>query len=81
MPASLPLPSTVPIFPLGNHVLLPGLPMPYRLFEPRYLALGQMLLGLPTQARWLCIPCLTGNWQASYHEAPAGAPKIVHRIG
>ena len=29
----------VPLFPLPGHVLLPGLPVPFLIFEPRYRAL------------------------------------------
>ncbi len=33
------LPATVPIFPLGGAVLLPGGALPLNIFEPRYLAM------------------------------------------
>ncbi len=33
------LPATVPVFPLGGAVLLPGGALPLNIFEPRYLAM------------------------------------------
>ena len=48
----LQLPGTLPIFPLGGAVLLPGGAMPLNIFEPRYLALiqdamaGDRLIGI-----------------------------------
>ncbi len=52
------LPPVVPLFPLPRHVFLPGLPYPYRVFEPRYLALVDHLLARPASHRWLSIPLL-----------------------
>ncbi len=40
------LPRSVPVFPLPDHVFLPGVPVPYRIFEPRYRALVRDLLKL-----------------------------------
>src|SRR5262249_43376062 len=34
--AAMDLPSTIPIFPLPNVVLFPGVPLPLHVFEPRY---------------------------------------------
>ena len=48
----------VPLFPLYDHVLLPGIPTPYRVFEPRYCALVRDLLAVPDNDRYLCIPRL-----------------------
>ncbi|WP_211208740.1 LON peptidase substrate-binding domain-containing protein [Aeromicrobium marinum] len=37
------MPSATPMFPLGS-ALLPGMPLPLRLFEPRYLAMLQVVM-------------------------------------
>lgn len=42
--------TVVPLFPLGT-LLVPGLLMPLRLFEPRYLALAADLMAQPAQQR------------------------------
>jgi Lon protease-like protein len=57
----------VPLFPLPGHVLLPGLPVPFHIFEPRYRALITDLQELPPERRWLAIPRI-----ALGHEADAG---------
>ena len=38
------LPNEVPLFPLPDHVFLPSIQAPYRVFEPRYRALVDALL-------------------------------------
>jgi Lon protease-like protein len=58
------------LFPLPDHVLLPGLPVPYRVFEPRYRAMVEDLLELPAGERWLAVPRL----RAGSADAGAGAP-------
>ncbi|UCF68718.1 MAG: LON peptidase substrate-binding domain-containing protein [Acidobacteriota bacterium] len=75
-PAGLPagVPDVVPLFPLPEHVLLPGLPVPYRVFEPRYRALVEDLLALTEMKRWLAIPRLAPGWEPSYHAAPPIVP-------
>lgn len=35
----MPLPNTIPVFPLSGTVLLPGAELPLNIFEPRYLAM------------------------------------------
>lgn len=46
------LPASVPVFPLGGAVLLPGGAMPLNIFEPRYLAMiadavaGDRMIGI-----------------------------------
>src|SRR4029453_17888527 len=35
------LPPTLPLFPLPNAVLFPGVYLPLHIFEPRYRAMGQ----------------------------------------
>lgn len=68
------LPNEVPLFPLPDHVLLPGSPAPYRVFEPRYLAMIEDLLAEPEDERWIAVPRLEAGWQADYHASPAFHP-------
>lgn len=49
---------TIRLFPLPDHVFLPDLPTPYRVFEPRYKQLIEDLLKLPENERWIAIPCI-----------------------
>lgn len=55
------LPTVLPLFPLANHVLLPGLPRPYHIFEPRYREMIADLLLRKEDDRWLAIPCVKGS--------------------
>ena len=62
----------IPVFPLPDHVVLPHIVMPYRLFEERYRKLAafiqqQMEKDGPTH---ILIPCLQDGWQEIYDEAP-----------
>ncbi len=59
----------VPIFPLPNHVVLPFINMPYRLFEDRYRALGKYVS--EHQQDGLFIPCLQAGWESDYEGEPA----------
>ncbi len=68
------VPDQVPLFPLPDHVLLLGLPTPYRIFEPRYRALVDDLLGREPGDRWLAIPRLAPGWQGDYHGSPPIQP-------
>ncbi len=63
----------VPLFPLPGHVLLPGLPVPFLIFEPRYRALVSDLMALPPAARWLAVPRITPGFEG----AAAGEPPVV----
>lgn len=63
----------VPLFPLPGHVLLPGLPTPFHIFESRYRRLVRDLLSLPPDGRWLAVPRI-----APGHEtAAAGRPPLL----
>ncbi len=64
------VPDAVPAFPLPEHVLLPASPTPYRIFEPRYRALMEHLLGLPEEARWLAVPQLVPGSDVPYEGRP-----------
>lgn len=68
-----PLPEVVPIFPIPDHVFLPGAASPYHVFEPRYREMVRDLIGLPRESRWLAIPCIKGPVAEA---APRGAPPI-----
>ncbi|MBA2481635.1 MAG: LON peptidase substrate-binding domain-containing protein [Planctomycetes bacterium] len=78
------LPAELPLFPLPDHVLIPGLPQPYRVFEPRYLALVRGLLQASSAERWLAMPCLEPGWEADYQGSPPVRPiaaaALVRRI-
>jgi uncharacterized protein len=66
-------PDVLPLFPLPDHVLLPGIPVPFRVFEPRYRALVADLAELPEDARWLVVPRLVEGWKTD----AAGRPALV----
>lgn len=78
------LPERVPLFPLPDHVFLPGMPAPYRIFEPRYRALVRDLLKRPPGERLLAIPRLTPGWRPEEYEGvPAFDPvatigQVIH---
>jgi len=63
----------VPLFPLPGHVLLPGMLVPFHIFEPRYRALVRDLLAKPIEARWLAVPRIMPGSEA----AAAGEPPLV----
>jgi len=53
------IPKEIPLFPLPNHVLIPGVPMPYRVFEDRYRTLIEDLLLQSFSQHWLAFPRLS----------------------
>lgn len=77
-------PEIVGLFPLPGHVFLPGVPAPYRLFEPRYRALARDLLRVLPRDRWIAIPRLEpGFTEEEYAGAPAFFPvatigRVIH---
>jgi len=62
------LPREIPLFPLPNAVLFPGVPLPLHIFEPRYREMvrdaqdGDAIIGMTL---------LRGEWQKDYYGAPA----------
>jgi len=65
------LPRVIPLFPLPNAVLFPGMPLPLHVFEPRYRKLvadvlgGQGVIGMVL---------LKPGWESDYHGRPAVYP-------
>jgi len=61
------LPSIIPVFPLPNVVLFPGVPLPLHIFEPRYrdmvreTSAGHEIVGMVL---------LRGDWQKHYEATP-----------
>ena len=68
--------TNLPVFPLPNHVVLPHINMPYRLFEERYKSLGAYLV--EHQEDGLFIPCLSTGWESDYEGQPAFEAYAVH---
>jgi len=69
----------LPIFPLPNAVLLPGMMLPLNVFEPRYLALVDHVL---EQGGFMGIPLLRPGYQDDYdgrpkHEEVLGLGRLV----
>lgn len=68
--------NAIPVFPLPDHVVLPYISMPYRLFEDRYRALGHYLQD--NQDLGIFIPCLKPGWESSYHGNPPFYNQAIH---
>lgn len=60
--------SAVPIFPLPNAVLLPGMVLPLNVFEPRYLELVDHALD---GHRYVGVPLLRPGYEDDYEGRPA----------
>ncbi|MFI5397785.1 MAG: LON peptidase substrate-binding domain-containing protein [Candidatus Binatia bacterium] len=74
------LPSIIPVFPLPNVVLFPGVPLPLHIFEPRY---RDLVRDASASHEIIGMALLRGDWQRRYDENPdifeAGcAGKIVN---
>lgn len=61
----------LPIFPLPNAVLMPGMMLPLNVFEPRYLALVDHALA---NSRIIGVPLLRPGYEADYERRPAIEP-------
>jgi Lon protease-like protein len=70
----LSLPATIPLFPLPNVVLFPGVPLPLHVFEPRY---REMVRDAErSNDRMIGMVLLRGDWRKDYYAAPE-----VFRVG
>jgi Lon protease-like protein len=65
----------LPLFPLGT-VLLPGSPLPLRIFEPRYRQLVADLLALPDGERSFGVVAIREG-----HEVGADAARALYEVG
>ncbi|HEV7732579.1 MAG TPA: LON peptidase substrate-binding domain-containing protein [Candidatus Binatia bacterium] len=61
------LPDVIPLFPLPNVVLFPGIPLPLHIFEPRY---REMVRDAVRGARLIGMVLLRGDWQEQYQGNP-----------
>jgi hypothetical protein len=58
------LPSIIPVFPLPNVVLFPGVPLPLHIFEPRY---REMVADATAGHEIIGMTLLRGDWQKDYY--------------
>ena len=61
------LPNIIPIFPLPNLVLFPGLSVPLHIFEPRY---REMIADVADAHGMIGMALLKGDWERDYHAFP-----------
>jgi Lon protease-like protein len=61
------LPNIIPIFPLPNFVLFPGVVAPLHIFEPRY---REMIADVNTTHRLIGMTMLKGDWERDYYVNP-----------
>src|SRR5258706_13477138 len=69
------LPEVIPLFPLPNVVLFPGMALPLHIFEPRYRAMVRDALRGP---RLIGMVLLRGDWRGG---GAGGAPTLRPRPG
>jgi Lon protease-like protein len=63
------LPRRVPLFPLPNAVLFPGVPLPLHIFEPRY---REMVRDVERREdKLIGMVLLRGEWRKEYYGRPA----------
>jgi hypothetical protein len=62
------LPSVIPLFPLPNAVLFPGVPLPLHVFEPRYREMVQAVS--QSDERIIGMVLLRGDWRKDYYGNP-----------
>ena len=60
-------PPIIPVFPLPNVVLFPGVPLPLHIFEPRY---RELVRDAAANHEIIGMALLRGEWQQRYHENP-----------
>ena len=61
------LPSIIPLFPLPNLVLFPGVGVPLRIFEPRY---REMIADVAEAHGIIGMVLLKGDWEREYYANP-----------
>jgi len=62
------LPSRLPLFPLPNAVLFPGVPLPLHIFEPRY---REMVRDVErSEDKLIGMVLLRGAWRKDYYGSP-----------
>ncbi|HYB89491.1 MAG TPA: LON peptidase substrate-binding domain-containing protein [Candidatus Binataceae bacterium] len=61
------LPRIIPLFPLPNLVLFPGVSVPLRIFEPRY---REMIADVTSSHGIIGMMLLKGDWAGEYHAYP-----------
>ena len=61
------LPEIIPIFPLPNFVLFPGVKVPLHIFEPRY---REMVSEVAMDHGIIGMMMLKGNWERDYYANP-----------
>jgi Lon protease-like protein len=64
-------PESLPLFPLPDVVLFPGMPLPLHIFEPRY---RQMVKDALDGSRLIGMTLLRPGWEADYEGRPAVYP-------
>lgn len=62
------LPAVIPIFPLPNVVLFPGVPLPLHIFEPRYRDMVRETAAAENPVIGMAL--LRGDWRKEYHRFP-----------
>ncbi len=60
-------PDIIPVFPLPNFVLFPGVQVPLHIFEPRY---REMVADVAAGHRIIGMMMLKGEWERDYHAFP-----------
>jgi uncharacterized protein len=67
-----PLPDAIPLFPLPNAVLFPGVPLPLHIFEPRY---REMVRDVErSEDKLIGMVLLRGEWRRDYYGRPEVYP-------
>ncbi len=62
------LPDIVPVFPLPNVILFPGVQLPLHIFEPRYRAMVRDVM--EAEPPLIGMALLRGDWQEQYEGNP-----------
>lgn len=64
------LPDRLPVFPLPEVVLFPGVHLPLHVFEPRYRAMTSDVLAGPPEGRLIVMALLQPGWEEEYEGTP-----------